>query len=90
MKMTLLNEFEHDIHIIKKCLIKTALKKGIYENFGQTQYRKLQDKYSFQSDFTINREINMRLLVFHEWITTFDQRKLEHIKKGIKLKEEKI
>jgi len=36
-----------DINNIKKRLIQKAQKKGLYENFGQTEVRKLKDKYNY-------------------------------------------
>ena len=36
-----------EINGTKRRLIQKAKKKGIYENFGQTEIRKLRDKYQY-------------------------------------------
>jgi len=36
-----------DINNNKKRLIAKAKKRGLYENFGQTEVRKLKDKYGY-------------------------------------------
>ena len=36
-----------DVSKAKSALIKKALKRGLYENFGQKEIRKLQDKYGY-------------------------------------------
>ena len=36
-----------EIDGIKRRLVKKAKEKGLYENFGQTEIRKLRDKYNY-------------------------------------------
>jgi len=38
---------QSDIHKMRKSLITKAVKKGLYENFGQTEVSKLKEKYKW-------------------------------------------
>jgi hypothetical protein len=58
-----------DVASEKKKLIIEAKKKGIYENFGQTEVRKLQDRYGY------TKEVEE----FDNWAMNFDQRKLAKV-----------
>jgi hypothetical protein len=49
-------------------LIKIAKTKGLYENFGQKEVRKLQDKFIDISDYSEEMNKNRRLIqMFDEW-----------------------
>ena len=51
-----------DISKFKKQLIAKAKKKGLYENFGQTEVSKLEDKYGRTSS----------VAEFDEWVMNYD------------------
>jgi len=58
-----------DIRKYKIKLIGQAKSKGLYENFGQKELRKLNDKYGeyiYQS-----REVNNLLFGFGEWAMSY-------------------
>lgn len=49
-------------------LIKLAKTKGIYENFGQHEFRKLEEKFIDYSDFSKEMRENIILIqAFEEW-----------------------
>lgn len=49
-------------------LIKKAKTKGLYENFGQKEVRKLEDKFIDPSDYSEEMNKNRRLIqMFSEW-----------------------
>jgi hypothetical protein len=49
-------------------LIKIAKTKGLHENFGQKEVRKLQDKFIDISDYSEEMNKNRRLIqMFDEW-----------------------
>jgi len=58
-----------DVASEKKKLIREAKKKGIYENFGQTEVRKLRDKYGSIKEVE----------EFDNWAMNFVQRKLNKV-----------
>lgn len=61
------------INNFKKTMIDKAKAKGIYENFGQTEIRKLKDKYGYNpygSDK--ERDIARRIDSLDEWVMNFD------------------
>lgn len=62
----------------KQKLIKEAKEKGIYENFGQKEYRELLDKYDPRYNQTIDvMERNNQLAAlaaFDNWCSTFTGR----------------
>ena len=59
----------------KQKLVKEAKEKGIYENFGQKEYRDLMDKYDPMYNQTIDvMEINRQLAAldaFANWCSTY-------------------
>ena len=55
-----------DINRMKKALINKAAKKGLYENFGQKEVRKLEDKHIDSSCYT--DEMN----TIREMVRSFD------------------
>lgn len=68
---------ESDIKKFKAQLIARAKKKGLYENFGQEEVRKLEDKYKCNTDYSDKgRENWKKLREFDEWCMNFDERKL--------------
>jgi len=63
-----LNQLRKDIAKVKGRLIKKVEKRGIYEDFGQKEYRELLKKYSqYQYYGEIARELNE----FEEWIENY-------------------
>jgi len=53
-------------------LIQTAKKKGIYENFGQKEVRKLEEKFINSSDYSEEMNKNRRLMqMFEEWCMNY-------------------
>ena len=54
-------------------LIKIAKSKGLYENFGQKEVRKLEDKFIDISDYTDEMNEKRRLIeLFNEWCMNYD------------------
>ena len=54
-------------------LIAYANKKGIYENFGQTEVRKIKDQYINISSYTDDMNNNRNLLQsFDNWCMTYN------------------
>ena len=53
-------------------LIKVAKSKGLYENFGQKEVRKLEDKYINLSDYSTEMNNNRKLIQsFDEWCMNY-------------------
>ena len=53
-------------------LIKIAKTKGLYENFGQKEVRKLEDKFINLSDYSEEMNKNRRLIqMFDEWCMNY-------------------
>jgi len=56
----------------KNKLIKIAKTKGLYENFGQKEVRKLEDKFINSSDYSEEMNKNRRLIqMFNEWCMNY-------------------
>lgn len=54
-------------------LIKIAKSKGLYENFGQKEVRKLEDKFIDISDYTDEMNKKRRLIeLFNEWCMNYN------------------
>ena len=54
-------------------LIKIAKSKGLYENFGQKEVRKLEDKFIDISDYTDEMNEKRRLIeLFNEWCMNYN------------------
>ena len=54
-------------------LIKIAKSKGLYENFGQKEVRKLEDKFIDTSDYTDEMNKKRRLIeLFNEWCMNYN------------------
>ena len=67
---------ETRIRNLKKNLIKKAISKGgIYENFGQNEYRKLKDEYG-DNELTSS---------FFNWTLNVDDRTLKRLEKWVRL-----
>ena len=71
-------KIETKIKKLKEKLINEAQTKGIYENFGQKEVRKLKDKFSYnpygnEKEKRIVAEIDS----FDNWCMNFDDRRLE-------------
>jgi len=62
-----------DIENTKKRLIARAAKRGIWENFGQKERRKLQDKYTPEmcknDDF---HDVHRAIMEFELWCMNYD------------------
>ncbi len=72
-----------EIRKIKKQLINKALKKGIWENFGQKEYLKLKDKYSkYMNVFSVetDKRLNEELDGFYNWCINFNDNNLKGYK----------
>lgn len=53
-------------------LIKIAKDKGLYENFGQKEVMKLEDKFIDSSDYSEEMNKNRRLIqMFDEWCMNY-------------------
>lgn len=66
----MLSDIEREIKRIKVKLIKKAKRKGLYENFGQKEYRELMDEHGQR--FYTNSEIRAALLEFNNWINNYE------------------
>lgn len=54
-------------------LIKIAKSKGLYENFGQKEVGKLEDKFIDTSDYTDEMNKKRRLIeLFNEWCMNYN------------------
>lgn len=60
---------------IQKKLVLKAIKKGIWEDFGQTEVMKLKDKYGY-NDYGVERKITEEIDFFDNWCMGFDDNKL--------------
>ena len=60
------------INTYKKKLIAKVEKRGIYENFGEDEIRKLEDKFIDSSDYS-SKMRNMRNLIrdFSDWAMNY-------------------
>jgi hypothetical protein len=68
---------ETDIEKYKKSLLKKAKKKGLYENFGQNEVRKLEDKYKCNTDYSDKgRETWEKIQGFNKWCMSLDDNDL--------------
>jgi len=62
-----------DIAKYKKALIKKWKSKGGYENFGQTEVRKLRDKYADYGDYSDDmKSIRDVINAFDDWAGDYD------------------
>lgn len=71
--------FDKLIEKEKKKLIAKAKRNGLYENFGQTEVRKLRDKLNkeYHNEYSSEaRPQYEKLRQFEEWSNHFDQRAL--------------
>ena len=64
-----MKEYIKEINKIKQRLIRKAQKKGIWENFGQKEFRKLMDKYG--ANFYSDAELRIALLRFDTWAMNY-------------------
>ncbi len=62
-----MTHFEKAVLQMKNKLIKKVRKHGIYENFGQAEYRKLKDSW----EKTANYQADV-MEDFWNWITTYN------------------
>jgi hypothetical protein len=67
-----------DIERYKKQLITKAKSKGLYENFGQNEVRKLEDKYGYTNE----------VRSFDDWAMNFDLSQLKQYAKGGEIENE--
>ena len=74
-------QVNRDITHLKSKLMAEALRVGIYENFGQKEVRLLRDKYSEHT--YKNDGVWDAIDKFDEWAMTFDDRKLELVKREL-------
>ena len=72
-------DFNRDVRKLKTKLRNKAKKKGLYENFGEEEYRWLDNKYS---DYRYtNRGVSEGLSDFSDWCGDFDLSYIESSKK---------
>lgn len=66
-------KIETAIRYEKNRLISIEKKKGIYENFGQNEVRKIEDQYINISSYTDEMNHNRDLLqAFNNWCSTYN------------------
>lgn len=67
-----MSDIEVEVFKARKKLVARAAKKGVWENFGQREYRDLCDKFMFKGvDFMDIRFINDQLEKFFEWCVNY-------------------
>ena len=73
MTTDMLKQLEKDITKAQKSLL-TKAKKGLTDNFGSNEMRKLHDKYFMLTitDPIIGEEVRSRLQNFDNWVMNFD------------------
>ena len=65
----------------QRSMVLKAIKKGIYEDFGQTEIRKLKDKYGYERyGGKAEKKITEDIDFLDNWCMTFDDNSLEHYK----------
>jgi len=69
---TNIKQLKKDITKYIKALKIKAKAKGLYENFGQKEVRKLKDKYD-----GFNKEVYQLILNFDIWAMHFDDRSIK-------------
>lgn len=70
-----------DINKYKKQLITRAIKKGLYENFGQKEVRKLEDKYiPMAKDFDEKCKLKDLIFDFDNWARNFNDNDIKRHK----------
>ena len=73
--MEKINAVRRDINRAKATLIGRANVKGIYENFGDAEIRKIKDKYNYKSlagGKIDDRDIINLIQSFENWCMNFD------------------
>ena len=60
-----------DVAKVKRRLIRQAKKQGLWENFGQKEFRELTDKYGMHLYDNVNTE---PIFDFQEWSMNYDGR----------------
>lgn len=72
-----LTKLRNDILRTKKQLIEKAKLSGLYENFGDTEYRELKDKHiDIQAHYVEIVPAENLLLEFERWCYNLDQTQL--------------
>ena len=67
-----MKKLQNAIQKAKNALIKKAKDKNLYENFGQKEVRKLEDKFINSSDYTEDMNKKRDLLAhFGEWVSNY-------------------
>lgn len=62
----------NDIHRQKAKLIQQAKTKGVYENFGQREVRRLKDKYIDLSDYSLEMwQVRDAITEFDNWCMNY-------------------
>jgi hypothetical protein len=66
------------INKMKKELIEKAKKRGLYENFGQNEVRKIRDKFDDPSDYSSKMmKVRAKIDNFDEWCSTYSLEDIE-------------
>lgn len=67
-----IKQLRNAINRTKNNLVKKAKERGIYENFGEREIRRLEDKYIDISDYTEEgKEIKRIMDEFKEWARNY-------------------
>ena len=72
-------KIDTEINKLKHSLLCKAKKKGLYENFGDKEHRKLEDKYHYDSikyGTTQEREKADKIWNFRQWAMNVNDREV--------------
>jgi len=73
--MKIQTQIKRDISRYKAQLVAKCIKTGLYENFGQKEVRKLEDKYLNISDYSTGMDAIRDLIMgFDDWASTYNGR----------------
>lgn len=72
-KKSIETQMKRDVKSFQKKLIMKAKDKGLYENFGRKEVRKLEGKYS---DYRYKKEFDI-IDNFSDWAMNFDDNELK-------------
>jgi len=71
-------KIENRIKYFKQNLVKKASSKGLYENFGQLEVRKLRDEFPVNYSNSGKREMDL-IQEFNEWVLSFSDKDLSKV-----------
>lgn len=71
-----MKKIETAIKQAKRRLMAETKSDGLYENFGETEIRKLKDEFVDLTDYSEDmNKIRREIAVFEKWCLTFNDRK---------------